>query len=311
MNDCFITVVSPVYKADTIVPELVRRIETSLLSISDNFEIILIDDGSPDNSWQVIKELCNNNSRIVGIKLSRNFGQHYAISAGLSRVKGEWIIVMDCDLQDQPEEIEKMLNAAMSGYDVVLACRTNRQDSWLKKLSSRLFYKLLSYLTGLDQDETVANFGLYNKKVIHTITSMPETIRYFPAMVRWVGFRATKVDVEHAERANGKSSYNFTRSLNLALDICLAYSDKPLRLVVKLGLILSFVGLLYALFVLMRFLAGDIQVLGYTSVIASIWILSGIILIVLGIMGLYVGKIFEGVKRRPIFVVDEICNHHE
>ena len=304
-----ISVVSPVYQAENLVKPLVERLVKTLGALTRNFEIILVEDGSSDHSWQAVAKECAARPEVVGLHLSRNFGQHYAISAGLNRARGRWVVVMDCDLQDQPEEIPRLLQRATEGYDIVLARRSVRQDGLLKKGSSRLFYFLLSYLTGVKLDATVANFGIYRRNVIAAINAMPESIRYFPTMVRWVGFRSTSIDVAHAARPEGASSYNWSRQINLACDIALAYSDKPLKLVVKMGVFISATGFAFAAFILVQALRGRISVLGYTSLIVSVWVLSGLIILISGVVGLYVGKIFEGVKRRPAYIVCETLPH--
>jgi dolichol-phosphate mannosyltransferase len=304
----YISIVSPVYNAENILSELVLRIETSVKEITNDYEIILVEDCGPDNSWGKIKDLSKNKPHLKGIQLSRNFGQHYAITCGLDHAKGEWIVVMDCDLQDQPEEIINLYAKAKQGFDIVLARRAERKDSFFKKLFSKAFYRTLGYLTGTEQDETVANFGIYNCKVIETLTRMKDSIRYFPAMVKWVGFKTVKLDVEHAKREEGKSNYNLKKLMNLALDIILAFSDKPLRLVVKAGLFISIISFLITVFYFLKWLKGDVVVLGYTSLIISIWLLSGVIISTLGIIGLYIGKIFEGVKGRPVYIVTKSTN---
>lgn len=174
-----ISIVSPVYKAEKIVDILVKRIKEEVSKITENYEIILVEDGSPDRSWEAIERNCMEDKRVKGIKLSRNFGQHYAITAGLDHAKGEWTVVMDCDLQDRPEEIINLYQKALEGYDIVLARRHKRQDSFLKRTFSWLFYKILSYLTGTKHDPAVANFGIYHKKVIQAVSQMRESIRYF------------------------------------------------------------------------------------------------------------------------------------
>ena len=300
-----LSIVSPVYRAEQLLPELIRRIEVAVGTITSEFEIILVEDASPDQSWEVIEQIASQNPRVKGIKLSRNFGQHYAITAGLDAAKGDWVVVMDCDLQDRPEEIPALLAKALEGFDVVLARRANRQDGFFKRLSSKFFYRTLAWLTGSHQDETVANFGVYSQKVVQEITRMRESIRYFPTMVRWVGFRQTTLDVVHAANEERGSSYNFKRLFNLALDIMLAYSDKPIRLTVKLGLIVALTGFTFAVYTLIRYLQGDIIVAGYASLIISLWMLTGFILVTLGMVGLYVGKTFEGVKNRPIYIVEK------
>jgi len=300
-----ISVVSPVYSCCSCLLELYRRLKTTLESITKDFEIILVNDASPDNAWNVICDLCKQDNRVHGINFSRNFGQHHAITAGLDHACGEWIVVLDCDLQDQPEEILKLYAKAHEGYDIVLARRFLRQDHFLKRLFSKFFYRTLAYLTGSNQDEKVANFGIYSRKVIDEINRLRESIRYFPTMINWIGFRTARVDVQHASRISGKTGYNFSKMLHLAIDIMLAYSDKPLRLVLKIGLVIASFSFLLGIYIIVKWLAGEIRVLGYASLVTSIWFLSGCILITLGVVGLYVGKIFEGVKERPIYIIRE------
>jgi dolichol-phosphate mannosyltransferase len=308
MPSPLLSIVSPVYRAEQVVDELVQRIQQTLGSITEDYEIVLVDDRSPDGSWQRIAAQARRDSRVKGVQLSRNFGQHRAITAGLEHCRGQWVVVMDCDLQDQPEEIPKLLAEAQKGNDVVFARRTNRQDTALKRLSSWLFYRTLSYLTETRQDPAVANFGIYHRRVIDAVLSLRESVRYFPTMVRWVGFRAAEVAVEHAERPAGSSSYRFKQRFYLALDVILAYSDKPLRLTVKWGLIISAIAFLMVLVTLFRYATGQIVVLGYTSLVISICFFSGLLLSVLGMVGLYVGKVFEQVKNRPLYLVDQAVN---
>lgn len=304
-----ISVVSPVYRAENIVPILIERIECSIQKITLDYEIILVDDFSPDNSWDIIEKCAKNNSKVKGIKLSRNFGQHKAITAGIDQVIGDWIVVMDCDLQDQPEEIIKLYEKTKEGYDIVLGQRVNRQDGFIKKSFSFLFYTTLSYLTGAKQDPSIANFGIYHRNVINTIQSMRESIRYFPTMVNWVGFKKTSIEIDHSSRFEGKSTYNMKKLFNLALDIILAYSDKPIRLTIKAGILISTISILFALFVFIRWCFGYIDVLGYTSLIISIWFLSGFTIATLGVVGLYIGKIFEETKQRPLYIIEKKINY--
>lgn len=289
--------------------ELVRRIRASVEPLTQNYEIVLVDDRSPDDSWDIIQQLAVSDSRIQGIRLSRNFGQHQAITAGLDCSQGEWVVVLDCDLQDQPEEIPALLARAQLGYDLVLARRTNRQDSWSQKMLSRLFYQVLTFLTDTPQDAAVANFGIYHRRVITAVLTMRENIRYFPTMVRWVGFRRAYLDVAHAERAIGSSSYGLGQRLRLALDTLLANSDKPLRLTIKFGLFLAGGAFLFVPVTLFRYWVGQISQPGYASLIISIWFFSGLLLSVLGMVGLYIGKTFEQVKNRPIYIVDEATDN--
>lgn len=300
-----ISVISPVYRAEKIVSRLVELLVQELEKITSHFEIVLVDDCGPDNSWKEIQQCARKDNRVKGIKLSRNFGQHYAITAGLDFAKGEWIVVMDCDLQDRPEEIHALYAKAKEGFDIVLARREKRKDGILKKLFSKLFHKTLTFLSGTKLDNRVANFGIYHCKVIEATKQMRESIRFFPTMIKWVGFRSVSIPVTHASREEGKTSYNLKRLFNLALDIILAYSDKPIRMAIKTGFIISLLALIFAIYNLIRGLMDGFSVMGYASLIASIWFLSGLIIAFIGIVGLYVGKTFEGVKNRPIYVVDE------
>jgi polyisoprenyl-phosphate glycosyltransferase len=304
----YISVISPVYRAENIVEELVFQIIQSVTVISNDFEIILVEDGSPDNSWVKIEEQCKKDKRVKGIQLSRNFGQHHAISAGLDNASGEWIIVMDCDLQDRPDQIPIMFHKAQEGYDIVLGRRHNRRDSILKKITSLIFHKVLSYFTGVKFDRTIANYGVYNRKAIHSVLKMRESIRYFPTMVKWVGFKSIAVDIEHSERYEGTTTYNLKKLLRLAADIMLAYSDKPLRMTVKTGMFISLFSVLYGIYIIIRWSTIGFDVMGYASIVFSIWFLGGIIISILGIVGLYIGKIFEGVKNRPVYIIDQSIN---
>ena len=300
-----LSIISPVFQSADLVERLVKEILQALKDLNLELEILLIDDGSTDGSWKEIERAAKAYPQVRGIKLSRNFGQHYAITAGLDQAKGEWICVMDCDLQDLPSQIPKLYQKAKEGFPIVLAQRVQRKDSFLKRLGSWGFYKILSWLTGAPQDASIGNFGIYHRQVIQEIVKMRESIRYFPTMVQWVGFPKIAIPVEHAYNAGRKSSYNFKRLFNLALDIMLAYSDKPIRLTVKLGVIIALTGFLFAAFTLWRYLMGEIIVAGYASLIISLWVLSGFILMTLGMVGLYVGKTFEGVKNRPIYIVEK------
>ncbi len=311
MNNSKIAVVVPVYGCKTQLVELYLRLKSVLTNISEDFEIILINDNCPNDSWKTIVELCNKDNRVKGINFSRNFGQHYAITAGLEHSKSEWVVVMDCDLQDQPEEIVSLYNKALEGFDIVLARRKQRKDGFLKKTTSKLFYKILSYLTTTKQDSAIGNFGIYHKKVVKAICSMGDSMKYFPTMVRWVGFKHTAIDVEHVARLSGKSAYSFEKLIRLSLDVILSFSDKPLRLVVKLGMLISIVSVISAIYFLIKYILGYIHVLGWTSLIISIWFLSGIIIFLIGMLGLYVSKTFENTKGRPKYIVKDYLNFDE
>ena len=308
MSKPLISVVSPVYQAASIIPLLVKKIKENCKKITEEFEVILVEDGSTDTSWTVIEEQCTLDKRVKGVKLSKNFGQHYAITAGLDQSRGLWVVVMDCDLQDKPSEIQKLYNKALEGFDIVLGRRELRKDTTGKKLFSSLFYKTLGYLTGTKQDSAIANFGIYNEKVVAAICSMREPIRYFPTMVKWVGFKRIAISIDHDVRESGKTTYNFRKLSKLALDIILANSDKPIKLTIKLGFGVAFIAFIFGLITLYKYFRGEITVLGYTSLLISIWFLAGLILMVLGVIGLYIGKTFEGVKDRPIYIIEKKVN---
>jgi len=303
-----ISIISPVYGCRESLYELYERILQVMKKINGDFELILIDDASPDNSWEMIRKIAEKDNRVKGLLFSRNFGQHSAITAGLEKSQGDFVVVMDCDLQDQPEEIPRLYEKAKQGFDLVLGRRQQRNDPLHKKIFSFIFYRLLAYLTETRQDPKIGNFGIYHRNVIKAVCEMKDRMRYFPAMIRWVGFNHTSIDLQHADRKHGKTTYTFRKLLHLALDVMLAFSDKPLRLTVKAGLIISASSIIYALITFIRYLYGYIQVLGYTSLILSIWFFSGMIIFILGFVGLYIGKIFENVKQRPLYIIKEEIN---
>lgn len=307
-NEVKFSVVSPVYGAASSLKELVERIHSSVSQITDNYEIILVEDNSPDNSWQIIKDLSETDSNVVGLSMSRNFGQQNAINAGLDYATGDWVVTLDCDLQDEPERIIDMYSEALKGYDVVFASRMNRQDSFMKKLFSKLFYSVMSYLTETIQDNSIANFVLYNRNVVQSMARVGDYYRYYPILNHWVGFRTTKLPIPHASRKDDKnSSYTFKKRLRLAYTTILAFSDKPLRLVLKLGITMVAICFLLALYYIIRYITNDIEVSGWLSLFLSLWLLSGIMIIILGLIGVYVGKIFDATKNRPTYLLKEIA----
>ncbi len=308
MKQTKISVVSPVYRGANLVAELVRRNVEALTSITDDYEIILVNDASPDNSWTAIEAECKKNPRVKGLNLSRNFGQHYAITAGLSYATGEWIVVMDCDLQDRPEEIPHLYKKAQEGYDSVLAQRVQRSHRWFKKMGSQMFYKVFSYLTETRQDASVANFGIYNRKVINAVLSMGDAMRYFPTQIQWVGFKRAYLPIQHDERAEGKSTYNLSRLFQLAFDTIISFSDKPMRLMVQMGLLVTLAAFIVGIVFIVRYFMGLIEVMGFASLIISLWLLGGIIISLIGVVGIYLGKLFEKAKDRPTFIVNEKLN---
>ncbi len=300
-----ISIVTPVYGCGAVLHELYHRLTETLSSICEDFEIILVNDASPDSAWEEIQYLAEQDSRIIGINLSRNFGQHSAITAGLDYAKGDWVVVMDCDLQDQPEEIIKLYQKAISGYDIVWGKRCQRQDTNLKKAGSILFYKIFDYFTDQKSDPSIANFGIHSTKVIQNFRKFKEQNRSFPLFIKWLGFHSTEIEIEHSTRPVGKSSYNLVKLLSLAFDGIISHSNKPLRLSIILGFLMSFLSILYGGYLIARFYVMDIGVEGWTSVMVSLYFLAGLILADMGILGVYLGKIFNETKNRPLYVVKE------
>jgi dolichol-phosphate mannosyltransferase len=252
-----------------------------------------------------MKQLSREFPVVKSIRLSRNFGQHPAIMAGLAHAKGEWVVVLDCDLQDQPKEVLKLYTKAQEGFDIVLAKRKNRQDSFFKKMTSFVFSKVYGFFTDTQYDNEVANFGIYHSKVIASILEISDSIKFFPLFVKFVGYHSTSIIVEHGPREEGNSSYSLSKLISLAFNSIISFSNKPLKLFVKFGLIISLISFLFGLYNVYLTLTHQIEVLGYSSIIVSIWFLSGIVITTIGVTGIYVGKIFDQTKDRPTYLIDE------
>jgi dolichol-phosphate mannosyltransferase len=300
-----ISVVIPVYGCDESLIDLYNRLTSVLKGIVKSYEIIFVDDCGIGNPWKIIKEISINDNSVHGLKLSRNFGQHAAIIAGLEKSIGDWIVVMDCDLQDRPEEIIKLYDTSQKSVDIVFAQRVDRRDSFFKRVSSKLFYKVLGYLTDTKLDASIANFGIYSRKVIDAVLSMKETHKILPIMVRWVGFSSISVKVKHAARRHSASSYTFIKLIRLSLDIVISFSDKPLRLIIKVGFFISFLSGVYAIKIIYFALVNSISVLGWASMMVSMWFIGGLLVSIIGVVGLYVGKNFDETKFRPVYIIDE------
>ena len=303
-----ISVVTPAYKCSECIPEMHRRLTTVLGAMSVSYEIIFVDDGSPANDWQMISTVCAADSHVVGIKLSRNYGQHFAITAGLEASRGDWVVVMDCDLQDRPEGIPMLYAKALEGHDVVLARRASRADSFYRKLISKMFVQVYNYLGDIEYDNSVANFSMSSRSVIESVLRFQERNRSFPVFLHEVGFRQVTVDVEHAERFAGSSSYNFVKLFDFAIQCIVSRSNKPLRLSIRFGFALSFLALVYGSFILIRYFLHHIAVEGWTTLAVMISFLGGLGFANLGILGLYLGKVFDEVKRRPLYIVQTRLN---
>ena len=298
-----ISVVVPVYDCADALPELHRRLTTALAGFAGSYQLIFVNDHSPDGSWAHVKALAAADPRVLGLSLSRNFGQHATITAGLDRATGQWVVVMDCDLQDEPEEIPRLYSYALAQQlDVVFARRADRQDTATKQWGGRAFHGLLTWLGGPRQDPATGNFGIFHQRVVAALGLLREPTRAFPLQVRWLGFRQGTLDVQHAARAYGKSSYRFGQLLRLAFNVVLAYSDKPLRLLVKLGVGIMAGALLYAAYQAGLALYGK-ELSALVGLLISVWFLSGLTLTAMGVVGLYVARTFDGVKSRPLYIV--------
>lgn len=303
-----LSVVSPVYRGEKMLSELVERIHKAISPLTDNYEIVLVNDCSPDNSWECISEICKVDKKVKGINLSRNFGQPYAITAGLTYAKGNYIAVIDCDLQNKPEDLPAMYQKALEGYDVVSARRVVREDTFMKRMSSAIFHRVYDFLSGFDTDKAVAEFGIYSRKIVDVYCSIPEYSRSFVELIHTLGFKKTTVDVLHDHRLEGKSSYNLYRLLKLSYDSIISNSNRPLHLAVALGLMMSILSFLMAIYNIFAKFMGLNEVEGYTSTIFSIWFVGGLLLLMMGVLGLYIGKIFDQVKGRPVFIVSDTLN---
>lgn len=306
-----ISVVIPVYGCRAALPELHRRLCESLEQIVDTFEIILVDDCCPQNSWEEIKKLCEKDKRVVGMHMSRNFGQIKAITAGLDKSRGDWIVVMDCDLQDRPESIIELYNKAQEGYDVVFAKREGRVDSAITKFLSRSFYKVYDYFTDGTFDSSICNFSISKRKVIDAYCRMREQNRAYTMFIRWLGFNQTAINLKADARYDGESSYNMKKKLKMAFEIITSQSNKPLMISVKAGFAIAVIALIYIIYVIVRALVVGDTLAGWPSLIGSVYLMGGILLCALGVVGIYVGNIFNEAKNRPIYVISECINGEE
>ncbi len=304
-----ISVVVPLYRCEACIVELYRRLVASLEPIASSFEIVLVNDGSPQDDWNIARNLATHDSRVKVINLSRNFGQHHAIAAGIDSVDGDWVVVMDGDLQDPPEEIPRMLRKAREGrHDIVFGCKPKRRHHFFKRLTSRLFTRLLGFLTDSELDNSVTHFSIVSRQVAQNLRAFREQNRSHAFFVQWLGFDIGYIQVQHDVRFAGDGSYTFAKLVNLALGLAVSFSDKPLRITIVFGFTIALLSLIYGSYVMIRYAFLDVTVTGWTSLTVSIYFLSGLLFVALGVVGLYVGQIFEASKRRPLYVVKETVN---
>ena len=303
----YYSVVIPVYGCRGALPELHKRLTDTLAQITKDYEIILVNDGCPQNSWEVIEELCKLDTHVKGIELSRNFGQMKAILAGLDYCTGEWITVMDCDLQDRPEDILRMYEKAQEGYDVVFAKRTKRRDPFFKSLVSNLFYKIYDFATNGNYDGALCNFSVVKSDVIKNYCKMREQHRGYVMYLNWLGYRHAVVDVERDPRFEGKSSYTLKKRLAMAFELITSQSDKILRLTVGIGFFMTLISLIAIIVIVIQYFTIHVSP-GWTSIVVSNFLIGGLMIMTIGIVGIYVGNIFMQTKDRPLYVVRQILN---
>lgn len=307
-----LSVVVPVYGAPQTVRPLYKRL-ISALSWADDLEIILVNDACPKNSGAEIEKLAKEDSRVKYINLARNFGQHIAISAGLDYAGGDYVAVMDCDLQDRPEEIKKLYDKAQEGFDAVFAYRLNRQDSWAKRFTSKCFHDVYNFFSEKSTKSPVlhGNFSVITRRVVEKYRQFTEKNRGYPNIIMWLGYKMGYVEVEHDARAEGKSSYNLFKSLYLAFSIIMSQSNKPLQLSMfcSAGMfILSFLLILRLVYIRL-FYGSPLE--GWTSIMVSLFFVSGLLFLCLSVIGAYIGNIFNESKRRPLYIVDKVMNVKE
>ena len=300
-----ISIVVPVYGCDATLAELHERVAAAVDRIPATFELIFIDDCGPGRPWELINELAQNDPRVIGLKLSRNFGQHTAIMAGVDAARGNWVVIMDCDLQDRPEEIPRFWAKAQEGHDIVVGRRIERKDGLLKRLSSRFFWWVFVYMTNQESDATQASFGIYSRQVVDKVKILQEQPRIFPLLVRWAGFKVTPINIDHEKRKQGESSYNLRRKLSLAGNAIISYSNKPLKMFVQFGFLMAFIAFCFGAFFFIRYFFFDYTVTGWTSMMVSLYFLCGILLFGMGVLGIYISRIFEQVKGRPLYVIKD------
>lgn len=300
--------VIPVLNEEFNVNKLVDELKKNVLKISEDFEIIFIDDGSVDDTWAVIEKEAKLDNRIIGLKLSRNFGHHYAITAGIHQAIGNWVVVMDGDLQDRPDVIPHLVEKANQGFDVVFVNRVDRPESLIYRVLQKIFYSILRFLSGFDFDSRQANFSIISRKVVEAFKNFPENARFYGSTIKWLGFKVSSIDASHGKRFQGKPSYTLRKRFKLASDIILAFSDRPLRMAIGLGITISLLSILMVIWIVIGVYSWGFTVIGWPSLVAAIFFSTGIILIVLGIIGVYLGQIFREVKSRPLYIISETTN---
>lgn len=306
-----ISVVSPVYGCRNTLNELAKCVATAFEGMELDWELVLVDDRGPDQPWPVIEQLVAQSPHIRGIRLARNHGQHLAIWAGLEAARGDFVAVIDCDLQDDPAVIPELYRQAMQeDVEAIIVDRGSWSDSRFRRMASKSFYALVKWLAGVEINN-IGNFGLYSRRMVDTLLLFTEQEIFLPIMVSLTGYETRRFQVDRGARHEGSSSYNFLRLLRLAVAIVIRFSDRPLKLSVIVGGVFSGMSALISVALFLMWLAGTFTVQGWTSTILSIWFLSGLILATLGIHGFYLGRVFREVQGRPRILIQETTDSEE
>jgi len=299
-----ISIVIPAFNEEENISNISNKLIIILNKITTNYEILFVNDGSTDSSEQILDKLNKNNQKIRYISLSRNFGHQAALQAGLNYASGDAVITMDCDLQHPPELIPEMIQKWESGFKVVNAIRKyTLKTSFFKRISSYFYYRLFNSLTNLSIIPGSADFKLYDKTVVEKLNSLKENARFLRGLSVWIGFDQTNVYYTAKDRASGETKYSFPKMIRLALDGITSFSNFPLRIAVYFGFTICFLSFLYFIYVLYIKLFTSSAVPGWTSLITLVLFLGGVQLITIGVVGIYIGKIFEEVKQRPLYVI--------
>ena len=300
------SIIIPVFNETAIILNCYSRLKKTFQRIDGTCEMIFINDGSTDNSEKLIKDLNKKDSNVKLISFSRNFGHQVAITAGLEYASGDAIIIIDADMQDPPEIIPRMIEKWKEGYEVIYGKRIKRKgETVFKKVSAFLFYRLLKYITRFDIPVDTGDFRLLDKKVRDQIVKFHEKSRYIRGLISWVGFKQTFVEYERDTRQTGTTKYSLKKMVYFAMDAITSFSYRPLRLSTYLGFILSFFSFTYVLYAIYSKLFTNNTVQGWTSAIAISLFFNGVILIILGILGEYIGRIYEEAKGRPLYILRE------
>ncbi len=303
-----ISVVAPVYNEEDVLPELVRRVRAVMEETGETWELVLVDDGSRDRSAQIIAELHEADPRVTGVSFSRNFGFQIAVTAGLDHAQGDAVIVTDADLQDPPEVYPRMIAKWREGYDVVYGIRTSREgETWFKLATAKLFYRLIYSITSVEIPLDTGDFRLIDRRVVDAIRHMPERNRFLRGMIPWVGFRQTGIEYERVARFAGDSKFaKVSQMLPFAVDAVTSFSYFPLRIATYLGFIIAVISSLAILtVVLLRLFGPDTPLLGQATTLVAVLFLGSVQLISLGIIGEYLGRIYDEVRGRPLYLVDK------